>query len=405
MSWLDELLPASFAGVAFYVEEGGSGQCGRRTQLSNTPFADHFALEDLGQLNAPFTLRAFLIDDANAEALHSRHSQLVAALNSGIGVLVHPRLGRMRVLPGACNYTFNGSRIRYTLQFMPPEQAPEREQAETSTQVDAQCNAAASAVNTQAAHAIDTSQPGLLSTAVADVQSALTTLQVANGAVDAALAPVAELALTVSQVSDELTDLMAAPLDVFNQVRNVYQQMLAAADDIDTVLQRYRDFKPQLDVPTTTSTPTQQRRATNARAIDTALKAAAVIETLRLVSQRSAELNVTDNTRSPFDNYSHAVALRDELLAEVDDLLPYVVADAYEALLGLRAVFYQHIDAHGMRLPRVAHLQFGVALPAWVIAHDVYGDALQMDDLVRRNQVSDPAYIPAHTPLEILRNA
>lgn len=400
-SWLDTLLPASFGGVDFLVESGSGGQMGRRFQLTNYPFSDHFDVDDMGKLNAPFNVRGFILD--NDGDLHSHHAALEAALNSGLNTLVHPRLGRMQVLPGQCSYTFQGSRVRYTLQFLPPEDAaPVSIQEETSANVDAACTEASAQVEQKAVATIDTSSRTLLDDAVASASSMLSTLRDVNGQIDAAIAPVAALAHSIDMIADQAVKLILQPLTFFNEMRDVYYSVLNAADDIDSALNRYRDLKFTPSIDDNAVTPTQIARNGNRAAMASATNAALLVETVRLVALSSADLNVTSNDDSPFDSYPHATTVRDELVAELDELASTLDAEAFDALIDLRAKFYRHIDAHGMRLPRVKLVKYGVALPAWVIAHEVYGNANLMNDLVRRNSIAQPAYIAAGTALEIL---
>ena len=401
--WIDSLLPASFAGISFSVEDGSGGQCGRRYQLTNFPFSDRFSVDDLGRLNAASTVRGFIVD--NDGDLHNHHNQLVDALNNGENILIHPRLGRMLVLPGECSYTFQGSRIKYTLQFLPPkEQAQAAEQEETSQLVEAASDTALKTVNEKAADQIETTNRSLLEDAQKQVGSVLGTLRDVNGKIDAAIAPVAELAQTIDEIADQAVKLIRQPATLFNTLRDVYYSVLSAVDDIDAAINSYRDLRFTPSIDSNATTPTQIARNANRQAMADATNAAVLIGAVRLVAQKSAKLNVTSNDDSPFDSYQHAIAVRDELMSGLDELIETLENPAYDTMLELRARFYRHIDAHGIRLPRIKSARFGVALPAWVIAHDVYGDATLLDDVIRRNNIGQPVYIEAGTTLEVLTN-
>lgn len=403
MSWIDTLLPASIAGEPILVDAGYGGSAGRRIQVTNYPFSDRFSVEDMGQINEPFSLRAFILD--NDGDLHERHDRILRALNSGELTLVHPRLGTVRVLPGQCSYTFLGARIRYNLQFAPPEQAPVFERVETSEQVSAACDKAITSANQSAAAAIKTdSHSSLFDSVQAGANSALESIQTANAAIDAAVAPVAELSLTIGQIGAELSTLIAQPILLFGAAQGLYHDVLETAESVDAALERYRKFKPDVATANTSNTPTAAQRATNTAALDKALNVAALAETLRFVSAASSALDVTSNADSPFDSYQHATGIRDELINDIDALLESADGATFDALSELRSTFYRHIDAHGMRLPRVQTRSFGVPLPAWVIAHDVHGDALRMNDLIRRNHIAAPLAVPADTQLEVLIN-
>ncbi|TNC80716.1 MAG: hypothetical protein C9356_12510 [Oleiphilus sp.] len=404
MSWIDQLLPASFGGQPFFVDVGSSGGFGRRYELTNYPFSDRFDVEDLGRENSVMKIRAFLLDDGQ-DSLDRRHDALVAMIDAGENTLVHPRLGQMRVLPGRCTYTFVAGRIRYDLEFLPPQNAPIRsEQTETSAQVDAAATAAQETVQLEAAEQLQTDQRNLLEAVQEQVHVALDTVREVNGSIDAALAPVSELALTIDAIGDQVVDLIRTPSELINRMASLYDNVLTLNDDIDQALVSVRGLKIDRDYSEPVGL-TAQLRQQNQQALDAATNTALIASSARLVAAKSARLDVNSNADSPFDSYGHAVAVRDELLALIDQVLPIVGHASYAALLALRSQIYQHIDAHGMRLPRIERVQFGQGLPAWAIAHQVYGDARLMDDLVRRNQIAQPCYIAADTELEILRNA
>lgn len=402
-SWIDTLLPASFAGINFQVESGSGGQCGRRHQLTNFPFSDRFSVDDMGRLNAPFTVRAFILD--NDGDLHARHALLVAALNEGMNTLVHPRLGRMHVLPGNCSYTFQGARVKYTLQFLPPQdQAEATEIEETASVVDAAADKAIETVHDKASEQLDTHNRALLDDAVLQANDMLSALRDVNGRIDATIAPVSQLTHDIDQISDQMVDLIRKPAIFFNDMRDLYFGVLNAKTDINDALVSYRDLKFTPQVENNPTTPTQITRNTNRQVMASAMNSSLLFETVRLMALQSAELNVSSNDDSPFDSYQHAASVRDELVSELDQLIVSLDNQAFDAAVELRARFYRHIDAHGIRLPRVKTVTYGVPLPAWVIAHEVYGDVHLMGDVVRRNSIAQPVFIAAGTTLEILSN-
>ena len=94
MSWRDSLRPASWRGVAFEVE-ATSGTFGRRVARHEYPQRDIPAIEDMGRATRELTISAFIIGDRYMQ----RRDQLIAAAEKpGPGVLIHPYLGRMRVV-------------------------------------------------------------------------------------------------------------------------------------------------------------------------------------------------------------------------------------------------------------------------------------------------------------------
>ncbi|UYB71620.1 DNA circularization N-terminal domain-containing protein [Aeromonas veronii] len=94
MSWTDRLQPASFRGVAFKVD-GDDLQIGRRTVVHEYPGRDTPSVEDMGRETREYAITAYLIGpDFIAE-----RDRLIAALEQvGPGELVSPWYGRMNVV-------------------------------------------------------------------------------------------------------------------------------------------------------------------------------------------------------------------------------------------------------------------------------------------------------------------
>ena len=88
------LRKASFKGVSFEVT-GGSVTIGRRTQVHEYPQRDTPYTEDLGKATRTYTVNGFVIGDDFIG--HSK--RLIETFESGgAGILVHPWLGRVKVV-------------------------------------------------------------------------------------------------------------------------------------------------------------------------------------------------------------------------------------------------------------------------------------------------------------------
>lgn len=91
-SWREHLYDASFRGVPFSVE-GDEGTFGRRVQVHEYPSRDKPFTEDLGRATRRLTINAYLVGDDYAE----RRDRLIAAIETeGPGTLVHPQFGEMQ---------------------------------------------------------------------------------------------------------------------------------------------------------------------------------------------------------------------------------------------------------------------------------------------------------------------
>lgn len=117
MTRLNDLLPASFDRVEFYVRAEVLTEGGRRIVLHDYPNSDQRYIEDLGQLPPKFSVTAFV----SGPDFLSRADQLERALqSSGRKDLVMPNFGRRKVF--ALPYRKDASQIavgeiRFELSF------------------------------------------------------------------------------------------------------------------------------------------------------------------------------------------------------------------------------------------------------------------------------------------------
>ena len=117
MSWEDELQPASFRGVPFEVE-ADTFAAGRRNQLHEYVQRDVPYVEDLGRATRGISITGFL----NGEDCFDQARALVDAFEeAGPGELVHPWYGRMMVstdgLPTLRRERREGRTIRFEATF------------------------------------------------------------------------------------------------------------------------------------------------------------------------------------------------------------------------------------------------------------------------------------------------
>ncbi|HCA7080800.1 TPA: DNA circularization N-terminal domain-containing protein [Citrobacter sedlakii] len=116
--WSSRLRAASFRGVPFSVEDD-EGSFGRRVQVHEYPNRDKPFTEDLGRATRRFSVNAYLIGDDYAD---QRDKLLIAIETSGPGTLVHPFYGEMQgSIDGVARVIHSnteGRMCRVTFQFV-----------------------------------------------------------------------------------------------------------------------------------------------------------------------------------------------------------------------------------------------------------------------------------------------
>ncbi|EPY01376.1 DNA circularization protein [Magnetospirillum fulvum] len=106
-----------------------------------------------------------------------------------------------------------------------------------------------------------------------------------------------------------------------------------------------------------------------------------------------------------WDSHDQAQSQRDATVARIDVVMIEAGRvgddDVYGAARALREAVIRDVAARAPSA-RVRTATFDVVLPARVIAHRLLGDGRKADDLVKRNGISNPAFVPAGRPLEYL---
>lgn len=98
MSWRDNLLPASFRGAPFFVNESNL-EGGRRLAAHEFPLRDTAFVEDLGLRNRSYKLTGYVIanGDNGLDYFPDRDALIQALETDDSGTLSHPYLGSLTV--------------------------------------------------------------------------------------------------------------------------------------------------------------------------------------------------------------------------------------------------------------------------------------------------------------------
>ncbi|MCH8286643.1 DNA circularization N-terminal domain-containing protein, partial [candidate division KSB1 bacterium] len=123
--------------------------------------------------------------------------------------------------------------------------------------------------------------------------------------------------------------------------------------------------------------------------------------------QAAAVITMSLNTsRIEFKSATAARETRNILLLKIDQIVLDGVSDQvtqnYE---NLRAVIVQDIDTRSISLPQLKIINPIKTIPALVLTHNLYGDISRVQDIIERNKIEHPGFIPGSEPLEVLLDA
>jgi prophage DNA circulation protein len=396
MSWREQLRDAFFRGVPFKVDSADH-TFGRRTIIRQFPFRDKPQTEDLGSLAQGFSIEAYVIGE---EYFAARDALAEALATAGPGTLVHPYLGELFVEVNGevrmVETTREGGMARFTIKFTETSEALYPDIAgDTPGSVSAACDAALASSSTAFAEGFNVGDlPAFVSEAAAtQVESALAAINSAVKKIASLPDAASGLVKLIDDTSATVSDLLLLPVSLAGSINSIVSQIQTAAARPEAALQALRtmfDFGDDLPAFAQTTTALKDQ-ATNQAAISTLVQQAASIEAARAAS------------RIDFATHDDAVATRNELIAQLDKVAGDASSDdLYYAIADVRRSLIEDINTRAADLGRLVNLVLPESTPALELAYRLYGDATRDAEIVTKNAIVDPLFLPSGVTLQVL---
>lgn len=403
---------ALYKGVPFRTTDTGLG-VGRRNVLNEYPLRDTPHVDDLGRRARRYTVKGYLL---GADYLQQRQALQDAFEEPGPGELVHPRYGVVWVsLLGEAQFDEThreGGMSRFTATFV--EDADNTQpsgQTDTAADLERAADASDEAAGAAYADALSLSGPQILTDLVADA----TVLDINT------LTSAAELYVDSSSLGDildmagsaigQVATLLLKPLSMVAALRGLYVEFAASirvGSASGGALNAMRDVNQGALANLAALTAARQAAAASplapATTSRTLLNEAARAELMRRLAistqARILAVAISDDTVA---TAQQATAMRDQVVDQIDVELEQADPDAgtARALSTLRAAIVRDVATRAELLKQRSTYTPLAVLPSLVLAHRIYQDASRADELVQRNGVRHPAFVPAQ-PLEIL---
>lgn len=394
MSWRDQLLPASFRSVPFFVESAEL-TTGRRSVRHEIPFSEAAPFsQDLGARAKGYPLECYVI---GAEYMTARDALLGALAVVGPGELVHPYLGTKRVQVGSVRVRHEareGGICRFSIEF--DETSAEVEQPSVTIDAPAQVAVSAAALKTAAAGEF-LAKFDELSNLRDSVTGAITAATDAvSTALERAAMPGQTLAGLVRQVagiSSDVGALIDNPGSLVTLMTDLIESLAGGLVDIEAA----NPLTPLLSL-FSADFGTRPPGDTPARLVEQVNFDATKFLIQRLVLAQ-ASLTAIAQT---FVTYDDAVAARAAITDLLDVHTDEVADDVFPALQDSRRDLVQAVPGESTDLPRLVRHTPRATLPSLVLAHTLYGNLDLEEDLIRRNRISNPGFIVGGVELEVL---
>jgi prophage DNA circulation protein len=388
---------ASFRGVKFQVFSVES-TFGRRLAEHVFVKRDTPYQEDLGRKAREFSIEAFV---SGADYATQRDALISAIETEGPGQLIHPYYGNRQV-------TIRSFRVR--------EAAGEKGMA----RLDFDCVEAGQLSfpksvidpNSKLSEAVD----GVRSASATDFLKKFDVLSKPQFVVDSAISKVNEAAdfvktqgSSVSNLSQGVTDLAfsvrnlkADATDLVNEPAALRDRLSSAVRLLSSVVTSKDDsYKVQsgfysfghADIVSPYNTPSRVAQTQNSGAINSLMIRESICQgalDAALIKHKSTE-DAGKIRQSLFD------AIESQKESTDDD-------DVYAALLLLKARVAQAVPPVNQTLPSVVMIELPQSLPSLVLTYSLYESLDREQDIIDRNSVSDPSFIPGGVDLKVLKD-
>ncbi|MBY8935039.1 DNA circularization protein [Pseudomonas fluorescens] len=403
MNWRDRLLPASFRGVGFWIDQAKT-PVGRKGQLHEYPQRDLPYFEDLGQQARIHDVTAFII---GADCLEQR-DKLLKALEAGSGELVHPWLGRLQVKVGECDMTHtrqDGGLVTFTLKFYPDQPLP-FPTASVSTQKVLLAKA-------------DT----LLGSAVARFEQAMTLIKAARigianlrNSLTGVYEVIKEQLKPLIEQYKQITELVKAVKELPKEVAAEFKGLLGDIKELkEFAKEGYRgviaDVSQQLEAIRKADAPKiTTGKDTNAAAQamadlvqDTMLVKVAQWVASMPVASPAVKLSSTPSVAHQADQpvTRQEVPVTDEMKAlqkavgvAIDPMLDKADPKHHQAINDVKEALLAHLKAVASSGVRQVTKSFQESLPALVVAYKQFADATRVTQVTQSNAMNHPGFSP-----------
>jgi prophage DNA circulation protein len=428
-TWRDKLLPASFRGISFLIPQA-SVPVGMKGPLHEFPQRDTPFFEQMGKQAHVHKMTAWVVGDDCLE----RRDKLIEALQTpGAGELVHPWLGRLQVKVGECDMAHErtqGGMVTFELTFYP----------------DLPLKSPAARVNSQ--QQLVTSSNSLLDSSLGRYQSAM-------GQVNQARLGLQQLRTRLSGVYGVIQQHFAPFLSTFTSLSGFAQSLMNSPGSLSSLFTGYfssfsgMNFfsgggssgsgSGSLSGSSATATSgassggyraalaaaTQQSQAVSAidtlsplGGHDTVLASQATANLVQdallvqiglivsdmPVTQQPATLNAAPSVeqqalqplvRPEVPVADDVLVLRDTLNEAIFTASLKADPDHYQALNHYRQTLVKHLTAVAAAGVRLVDVTPPETLSVLVLAYRRFGDATREAEVVQRNRIRHPGFVPA----------
>lgn len=393
MSWLDRYRQASFRNVNFYVQSHAL-EGGRRATIFEYPNNDNFTFQDFGKKSRTYTVEGYIV----GEDYDIDRNRLIEALEkTDPGKLVHPYLGILIVKP--LNYRLRetageGRVVRCSMVFS--QASTEIIQVETeNTQIEviSSRTLALEKINEVfiAGYAIAKKPYAVINNAQETITVGVEAIQAAKTIYDVS----SDFQYEVQRMLDDVATLVGDADELNERTMNLLTFGTLSTDDPPATVENARkQFDNLLSL------------FTFGPVLNFGVGDPSLVYSNSIVRAAIAVCGGLISTME-FTSFDDAKYVQTLLFEKIDEILlaPETEDDVFTALRDLRTRVANDIESRAADLSRISFVKLPDFLPAVALSYDLYGTIDKEQEIIDRNKLTNPAFVPANRMIEILSDA
>ncbi len=395
MGWKDELRPASFRGVDFFIDISNFST-GRRAVLHEFPNREDPYTEDMGRISEGFEIEGHILGDDYFAA--KRLLQEVFT-RQGPGELVHPYYGSKFVQVGAVNITESnreGAIATFSAKFFEagdnrfPKGVNDKgavlDEAVGVALEDAKADFDENfSIEDLPGFAIDSARDAIASAQETFDKTTKTFADVSDA--------VADLAFATRNLVAETNDLLQAPSQLSARLLDSFDLMEGAFSKAKDKTNAYATFfafgstEPEI----VGTTPIREKERKNIELFNNLMIIASVVKS-------SSTAIITE-----YASFEDAETQRIKITDVLEEQIKLAEnTESYQSLVDIKAAIVDALPDVDSDLPNIKEITLYDVTPSLVLTYDLFEDPRNEQDIIDRNGIRHPGFIPANETLEVI---